>query len=114
MISVERIAIIADHLWPEDSPFPVEPIHDWLEEQHRHGIWVRLVRESQLLSEANLVTDLGIYGSRAVGIQVADSAGRTIRFVLSFDFDKVQRAEVVWSRLLVYAISYRELLDRQH
>ncbi len=114
VISVERIAIIADHLWPDDSPFPVEPIHAWLEEQHRHGIWVRLVRESQLLSEANLVTDLGIYGSRAVGIQVADSAGRTIRFVLSFDFDKVQRAEAVWSRLLVYAISYRELLDRQH
>ena len=113
-ISVERIAIIADHLWPEASPFPAEPIHAWLEEQHRHGIWVRLVRESQLLSESDLVTDLGIYGSRAFGIQIADPAGRTIRFVLSFDFEKVQRAEVVWSRLLVYAISYRDLLDQQH
>ena len=113
-IAVERIAIIADHLWPERSLFPVDPIHAWLEEQHRHGIWVKLVRESQLVSEADLVTDLGIYGSRAVGIQVADPAGRTIRFVLSFDFEKVQRAEVVWNRLMVYAISYKELLDQQH
>ena len=113
-ISVERIAIIADHLWPEASAFPVDPIHTWLDEQHRHGIWVRLVRESQLASEANLVTDLGIYGNRAVGIQVADPAGRTMQFELSFDFDKVQRAEVVWNRLLVYAVSYREILDQQH
>ncbi len=112
-IGVERIAIIADHLWPEDSLFPVEPIHSWLEEQHRHGIWVRLVRESQLLTESSLVTDLGIYGNRAVGIQAADPAGRTIRFLLSFDFERVQRAEVVWSRLSVYATSYRELLDQQ-
>jgi hypothetical protein len=92
VIGVERIAIIADHLWPESSLFPIEPIHNWLEEQHRHGI----------------------YGSRAIGIQVADPAGRTMRFVLSFDFDKVERAESVWDRLLVYAISYKSLLDQQH
>ncbi len=113
-IAVERIAIIADHLWPDTSLFPIGPIHTWLEEQHRHGIWVRLVRESQLVSDTDLLTDLGIYGSRAVGVQVADPAGRTIRFVLSFDFDCVQRAEVMWNRLLVYAISYKELLDQQH
>ncbi len=112
-ISIERIAIIADHLWSEDSLFPMEPIHHWLTEQHRHGIWVRLVRESQLVSESDIVIDMGIYGSRAVGLQIADFAGRTMRFVLDFDFDSVQRAELVWSRLLVYTISYKDLLDQQ-
>ncbi|MCC7334650.1 MAG: hypothetical protein IT422_06120 [Pirellulaceae bacterium] len=113
-ISIERTAIIADHLWPDLSVFPVEPIHAWLEEQHRHGIWIRLVRESKIRDEADLLADFGIYGSRAVGIQIADPAGRTLRFQLSFDFDKVLRAEAIWNRLAVYAISYRELLDQKH
>ncbi len=113
-ISIERLAIIADHLWPESSLFPEEPIQSWLEEQHRHGIWVRLVRESALGNEADLLIDFGIYGNRAVGIQVADPTGRTVRFVLSFNFDKVEQAEAMWNRLAVYAVSYRELLDRQH
>ncbi len=112
-VSIERIAIIADHLWPKNSQFPMEPIHHWLTEQHRHGIWVRLIRESQLVSESDIVVDLGIYGSRAVGLQIADFAGRTMRFVLDFDFDSVQRAELVWNRLLVYTISYKDLLDQQ-
>jgi len=112
-ISIERIAIIADHLWPESALFPDAPIHAWLDQQHRYGIWIALVRESQLRSEPELLSDFGIYGSRAVGIQVADPAGRTQQFVLSFDFDKVTRAEVIWARLSAYSISFRELLDRQ-
>lgn len=112
-ICVERIAIIADHLWPKDSPFPATPIHSWLNEQHCHGIWVRLVRESALIGETSLLTDFGIYGNRAMGIQESDSAGRTTRFVLNFDFNRVERAEENWDRLIVYSISYRELLDRQ-
>lgn len=111
-ISIERLAIIADYLWSEDSLFPIEPIHAWLDEQHRHGIWIRLVRESALGDEADLLTDFGIYGNRAVGIQVADPAGRTSQFVLSFDFDKVVRAEAMWDRLAVYAVSFRDLLDQ--
>ncbi len=111
-ISIERTAIIADHLWPESSMFPVEPIHAWLETQHRHGIWIRLVRESRIRDEPDLLSDFGIYGIRAVGVQIADPAGRTQRFQLSFDYDKVQQAEAMWNRLAVYAISYRELLDR--
>jgi hypothetical protein len=114
VISIERTAIIADHLWPETSLFPTEPLHEWLEEQHRHGIWIRLVRESTLGNDTDLLTDFGIYGNRAVGMQLADPAGRTIRFVLSFDFDKVLQAEVQWSRLAVYATSYKDLLDQQH
>jgi len=114
VVSVERTAIIADHLWPETSLFPIEPLHEWLEEQHRHGIWIRLIRESALGTETDLLTDFGIYGSRAVGMQLADPAGRTIRFVLSFDFEKVRQAESQWSRLAVYATSYKDLLDQQH
>ncbi len=110
-VSVERTAIIADHLWPEDSRFPAAPIHSWLDEQHRHGIWVRIVRESSLASEVNLLTDFGIYGNRAVGVQDADPAGRTVRFTLSFEFDRVQRAEEMWNRLAIYSTSYRDLLD---
>jgi len=114
VVSIERIAIIADHLWSESSLFPVDPLHSWLDEQHRHGIWIRLVRESEVGNDSDLLCDFGIYGNRAVGVQSADPAGRTIRFVLSFDFDKLRRAEAQWSRLAVYAISYQELLDQKH
>ena len=114
VVSIERIAIIADHLWPEESLFPMEPIHSWLDEQHRHGIWLRLLRESDVGTESDLLNDFGIYGNRAVGMQLADPAGRTIRFVLSFDFEKLRQAEAQWSRLAVYSISYTELLDQKH
>lgn len=114
IISIERTAIIADHLWPDTSLFPIEPLHSWLDEQHRHGIWIRLLRESDVGSESDLLTDFGIYGNRAIGMQSADPSGRTIRFVLSFDFEKLRQAESQWGRLAVYAISYRELLDQKH
>ena len=68
--------------------------------------------ESQLAGERELVSDFGIYGSRAVGMQMADAAGRTIRFELSFDFERVKQAESIWERLQVFATSYRDLLDR--
>ena len=114
VVSIERIAIIADHLWPEDSLFPIEPIHSWLDVQHRHGIWLRLLRESDVGSESDLLNDFGIYGNRAVGMQLADPAGRTIRFVLSFDFEKLRQAELFWQRLAVYSVSYSQLLDQKH
>lgn len=114
VIRIERIAIIADHLWPVDELFPIEPLHWWLDQQNRYGIWLRLIRESELENDADLLRDFGIYGSRAVGFQTADPAGRTIRFDLSFDFDKVQQSEVKWNRLSLYGVSYRDLLDRQH
>lgn len=112
IVNIERTAIIADHLWQQDELFPVEPVHAWLKQQYMHGIWVKLVRESQLAGERELVSDFGIYGSRAVGMQMADAAGRTIRFELSFDFERVKQAESIWERLQVFATSYRDLLDR--
>ena len=112
IVNIERTAIIADHLWPQDELFPVEPLHAWLKQQYMHGIWIKLVRESQLDGERELVSDFGIYGSRAVGMQMADAAGRTIRFELSFDFERVKQAESIWERLQVFETSYRDLLDR--
>jgi hypothetical protein len=113
VVNIERTAIIADHLWAPDATFPVEPLHHWLDQQYRHGIWVRLVRESALENDTDLLCDLGIYGSRGVGLQTADPAGRTIRFTLNFNFEKVQQAEANWNRLLLYAIPYEDLLDQQ-
>lgn len=113
IIGIERIAVVADHLWSEGERFPVEPVHQWLEQQHRYGIRLRLVRESALGNDKDLLCDFGIYGSRAVGIQTTDPAGRTARFVLDFNFKKVQEAEAAWDRLEIYAVPYGDLLDRQ-
>lgn len=113
-ITVERTVIVAGHLWPEDQLLPLEPVLTWIDEQHRYGIWLRLVRETALSSEPELISDFGIYGNRAVGMQQLDAAGRTIRFVLSFDSDDLKRAEQWWNRLAVFSISYRDLLDRSH
>ena len=114
VIRIHRIAIIADHLWSESELFPVDPLRDWLDRQYRHGIDVRIVRESALTGDLELVCDFGIYGSRAIGLQMADPTGRTIRFTLDFNFEKVAAAEASWSRLLVYSVSWKDLLDRQH
>ena len=113
-VSVERIAIIADHLWRPDELFPVGGIHEWLVEQHRHGIWISLVRESELEKEKGLISDFGIYGNRAVGRQIVDSGGRTTRFILSFDYNDVENADSIWKKLNVFSVSYSDLLDHQH
>jgi hypothetical protein len=113
-VRIERTAIIADHLWPTTALFPIEPLHSWFDQQHRYGIWLRLVRESALENDPDLLCDFGVYGTRAVGMQTADPAGRTIRFLLDFNFEKIQEAEAAWNRLAVYATSYRDLLDQQH
>ena len=110
-LSIERTLIIADELWPANEDLPAESLRQWIDEQHNHGIWLRLIRRSAVLSEPELVTDFGIYGSRAVGTQELSPASHTVRFVLSFDFDKVREAEDRWDRLTVYGTSYRELLE---
>lgn len=113
-VNIERIAIVADHLWPTDQPFPTKSIHHWLDEQHRHGIWVEVVRESELLGEPQLIADFGIYGFRALGRQVSDIAGRTSRFTLSFDYEDVKQGDRYWDKLRVFSTSYSKLLDRAH
>ena len=111
-LNIERIAIIGDDLWPSSQNWPPEPVRRWLHEQHIHGIWVRLVKQSALKNEPELLADIGIYGSRALGIQELDDQCRTVRFVLTFDYAKVMEAEARWNRLAIFAESYGVHLDR--
>jgi hypothetical protein len=111
-LNIERIAIIADDLWPVDDVWPVESLHQWMQEQHARGIWLKFVRQSALANEADLIADIGIYGSRALGMQKLDEQCRTIRFTLTFDFAQVSAAEDRWKRLAVYAESWSGYLDR--
>lgn len=109
---VERIIILRNELWPKGAHLPVPEILPWIEDQHNHGLWVCLVRESELTHEADLLTDIGIYGDRALGTQELDERCRTLRFVLQFDPQAVRLAKDRWKRLLVYTTSFQRLLDR--
>jgi len=113
-VNIERIAIVADHLWPAEEQFPINPVRRWIDEQHRYGIWIEVVRESELASEPQLVSDFGIYGIRAVGRQIVDIAGRTTRFTLSFDYEDVKEADQFWDKIKVFSTSYAKLLDRSN
>jgi len=60
-LNIERIAIIADELWPVDEVWPAELVRQWLHQQHYRGIWVKFVRQSALMNEPDLSADVGIY-----------------------------------------------------
>lgn len=111
-LTIERVVVLTNELWPDRNVLPVEKIQEWLIEQHHHGISLYLAREFELSGEADLLVDMGIYGSRAVGIQELDDHGNTRRFTLQFDMEHVQQAEERWQRLLVYAVKYSDFLDR--
>ena len=111
-LNIERIAIIADELWPAGEVWPTELLRQWLNEQHIRGIWVKFLRQSALEQESDLIADIGIYGSRALGVQELDEQCRTVRFTLTFDFASVATAEDRWKRLAVYAESFAGYLDR--
>lgn len=109
---IERIVILADSLWPSQERFPIQPILAWLEEQQRAGIQLKLVRQSAVESEPDLVADYGIYGNRAVGYQEVDERGRTVQFTLNFDISELLAAEARWERLTIFAGSFSETLDQ--
>lgn len=111
-LNIERIAIIADELWPIGDVWPTEVLWQWLHEQHAHGIWIKYMRASSLALEPDLIGDIGNYGSRALGIQELVESCRTMRFTLTFDFGQVRAAEDRWKRLSVYAESWSSYLDR--
>lgn len=113
-LSIERVVVVDDLLWPANQNLPDQQILAWIDDQHRHGIWLRLVRLSALVEEPELVVDLGIYGSRAVGTEELDPRTKRPSFCLSFDFDDVRKAEDSWERLSIYSTSYRELLEKFH
>jgi hypothetical protein len=47
-LRIERIVILRGDLWPEGEALPAGTIRPWLDEQNDHGIWVSLVRESEI------------------------------------------------------------------
>lgn len=112
-LNIERIVILSDSIWPVDQRLPVNPILSWIEAHHRHGIWIKLVRESAIANEPDLMGDFGIYGSHAYGEQILNEECRTIRFYLRFNLEAVEAAEKRWKRLGIFATAYRDLLDSQ-
>ena len=111
-LRIDRIVILRDTLWPKGHTLPSAEILRWIEEQNDQGIWVSLVRESELGTEPDLLCDLGVYDERAAGIQELDDRSRTLRFILHFDQPNIRHARERWERLLLYADSYADLVDR--
>jgi len=111
-VRIERILILRDDIWPKDQILPVGDFQAWIENQHNHGVWVVLARESDLMAEPGLLVDMGIYGTRAVGTQELDERCRTLRFSLTFDPQTVRLARDRWDRLCLFSTSFRSLLDR--
>jgi hypothetical protein len=111
-LRIDRIIILRDSLWPSGHSLPADEILPWIREQHDHGIWVSLVRETDISPEPDLLCDFGIYDTRAAGIQELDDRSRTLRFILHFDGPNIGHAKERWARLLLYAASYADLVDR--
>ena len=111
-LSIERIVIVADNLWPKRKKLPVESIADWIFEQHNHGIWVELVRASELTQVPDLLVDVGIYGDLAIGTQSLDSKSRTMKFSLSFNKTDIENGQKNWGRLRKHTTSFRKILDQ--
>lgn len=111
-LRIDRIVILRDTLWPKGHHLPSAEILPWISEQHDQGIWVSLVRESDIGAEPDLLSDFGIYDDRAAGIQELDDRSRTLRFILHFDQPSIRHARERWGRLLLYADSYADLVDR--
>ena len=111
-LQIDRTVIVADNLWPIGDVLPAEIVSSWIAEQYAHGIWIRLLCESQLENEPDLLSDFGLYGEEAVGYQTVDESGRTTRFELNFRQDRVRDAQQKWERVNLYAIPYADLLDQ--
>lgn len=111
-ISMERIFILQDALWPTGTEHGDSKVTELLKEHIRSKIKVFAIRESSLSNDQDLLADFGIYGSHAVGYQVMDGRHRTHRFTIQFNFDAVALAEQRWQRLLAYAKPFDEILNR--
>lgn len=111
-VRIERILILCDFFWPAAALLPAADIRRWIDQQHNEGIWIGLVRESDIEGEAGLLADIGIYGDRATGTWELDGQCRTVRFTLDFSAQGRLLAEEQWMRLLLFATSYEALLDR--
>jgi hypothetical protein len=111
-LSIDRILILRGDLWPATEWLPSKDVFSWIEEQHACGIRISLLRESEIISEPDLLCDFGIYGERATGIEDLDEQSRTIRFTLLFDRSSLALARDRWMRLSLYGKAFGELLAR--
>ena len=111
-VRIERILILCDFFWPKGALLPAADIRRWIDEQHNEGLWIGLVRESDIEGEPDLLTDIGIYGNRATGTWELDNQCRTVRFTLDFSPQSRLLADERWLRLLLFAIPYETMLDR--
>jgi hypothetical protein len=110
-LRIERILIIGWNVWPPEARLPARSTRQWIDDQHFRGIDIKVVRESDLINEPDLLRDFGIYGERATGEQETDDDSRTMRFVLSFDPAGIRLAQDRWERLLLFARPYDQILD---
>ena len=112
-LRVERTMILNDYFWPPAARLPARVIWTWIEEQHRRGLLMRLVRESTVAAEPDLLCDFGLYGHRACGLLELDDQCQTVRFTLDFATQSVESCRERWRRLLLYSQSFESLLDPQ-
>jgi hypothetical protein len=79
---IKRIFILWDSVWTSDK------IKQWIKSQKESGIEIAVIPKTELLSEENLLYDLGIYGNVAVGYQYFDSDCKTKKFEFHFNTAK--------------------------
>jgi hypothetical protein len=111
-VEIERVVILRGELWPAGEVLPAEAIWPWVEEQRAHGIRLFLVREAEVGCEDDVLSDFGIYGTRATGTQELDEQSRTQRFTLRFDPLSIRLAQDRWARLLLFARPYEDLIEQ--
>ncbi len=111
-LKMHRIFILSSEMWPESQPLPHPTVVCWVEEHVTHQVPIGLIRESALQLDDDLLVDMGIYGSHAVGHQLISETEGTSKFVLQFDFDAVASAEEIWVRLCAYAKDCKEIREQ--
>ena len=80
-LRIERVLILRDDLWPAGAALPSPAIRPWVDEQNDRGIWLSLVRESELARRAGPAGRLRPlrrpgHGHPGAGRAVADAAVR--------------------------------------
>lgn len=102
-VAITRIMILRKSQTCDESGRICKRVADWIQRQHDAGINVLWLFESELDSEKELLVDIGIYGSEAIGILDINARSETICFRLSFHQADVEHHTEQWNRLLVYA-----------
>ena len=111
-VFVERILVLPELLWPVGSLLPSDAIMPWIEEQHNHRLRTVLVREGDLATDQDPLTDTCVFADWAVGTRVLDDHSQTVHVALDFTPATIRAALDRLDRLSNLGISFRELLVR--